>query len=227
MELLVAERLDRLMHHVSVPTKNTKHTVSINLEQSLNSIISCAGKWFFPAADESVFNSIGTGLDAPLVVDSGASCCITPHREDFTSYGTKYTIKLKAYHMPGASVRLLSPQSLYTSIKGSDGHQDATKYTMYIPSADGDITLEATYGRANLLLLQMSSPTDTRCLWSRTFAFPAVDQTSWAHGIASARNQNLTAACCPEGSPPMAFQTLSCGHVIHPQPVSSEENCQG
>ena len=147
MELLVAERLDRLMHHVSVPTKNTKHTVPINLEQSLNSIISCAGKWFFPAADESVFNSIGTGLDAPLVVDSGASCCITPHREDFTSYGTskvkvkdlsgvnrvagegminwkvldsygaEYTIKLKAYHMPGASVRLLSPQSLYTSIK--------------------------------------------------------------------------------------------------------------
>ena len=224
MELLVAERLDRLMHHVSVPTKNTKHTVSINLEQSLNSIISCAGKWFFPAADESVFNSIGTGLDAPLVVDSGASCCITPHREDFTSYGTskvkvkdlsgvnrvagegminwkvldsygaEYTIKLKAYHMPGASVRLLSPQSLYTSIKGSDGHQDATKYTMYIPSVDGDITLEATYGRANLPLLQMSSPTDTRCLWSRTFAFPAGDQTSWAHGIASARNQNLTAA---------------------------------
>ena len=153
MELLVTERLDRLMHHVSVPSKNTKHTVSINLEQSLNSIISCASKWFFPAADESVFNSIGTGLDAPLVVDSGASCCITPHREDFTSYGTskvkvkdlsgvnrvagegtinwkvldsygaEYTIKLKAYHMPGASVRLLSPQSLYTSIKGSDGHQ--------------------------------------------------------------------------------------------------------
>eukprot|EP00956_Cyclotella_meneghiniana_P025472 scaffold53260_cov53-Cyclotella_meneghiniana.AAC.1 len=110
------------------------------------------------------------------------------------SYGAEYTIKLKAYHMPGASVRLLSPQSLYTSIKGSDGHQDATKYTMYIPSVDGDITLEATYGRANLPLLQMSSPTDTRCLWSRTFAFPAVDQTSWAHGIASARNQNLTAA---------------------------------
>eukprot|EP00956_Cyclotella_meneghiniana_P008045 scaffold10719_cov37-Cyclotella_meneghiniana.AAC.1 len=213
------------MHHVSVPSKNTKHTVSINLEQSLNSIISCAGKWFFPAADESVFNSIGTGLDAPLVVDSGASCCITPHREGFTSYstskvkvkdlsgvnrvagegminwkvldsyGAKYTIKLKAYHMPGASVQLLSPQSLYTSIKGSDGHQDATKYTMYnIPSATGDVTLEATYGRANLPLLQMSSPTYTRCLWSSTFAFLAVDQTSWARGIASARNQNLTAA---------------------------------
>eukprot|EP00956_Cyclotella_meneghiniana_P041393 scaffold225306_cov23-Cyclotella_meneghiniana.AAC.1 len=40
----------------------------------------------------------------------------------------------------------------------------------------------------------MSSPTYTRCLWSSTFAFPAVDQTSWARGIASARNQNLTAA---------------------------------
>eukprot|EP00956_Cyclotella_meneghiniana_P029850 scaffold73607_cov46-Cyclotella_meneghiniana.AAC.1 len=110
-------------------------------------------------------------------------------------YGAEYTIKLKAYHMPGASVRLLSPQSLYTSIKGSDGHQqDATKYTMYIPSATGDVTLEATYRRANLPLLQMSSPTYTRCLWSSTFAFPAVDQTSWARGIASAGNQNLTAA---------------------------------
>eukprot|EP00956_Cyclotella_meneghiniana_P000642 scaffold692_cov55-Cyclotella_meneghiniana.AAC.4 len=78
------------------------------------------------------------------------------------SYGAEYTIKLKAYHMPGASVRLLSLQSLYTSIKGSDGHQDATKYTMYIPSVTGDVTLEATYGRANLPLLQMSSPTYTR-----------------------------------------------------------------
>lgn len=59
-----------------------------------------AGRWFFPAADESVFNSIGTGLDAPLIVDSGASCCITPHREDFTSYGTS---KVKVKYLSGVN----------------------------------------------------------------------------------------------------------------------------
>eukprot|EP00956_Cyclotella_meneghiniana_P042103 scaffold248355_cov50-Cyclotella_meneghiniana.AAC.4 len=149
--------------------------------------------------EETVFNSIGAGTDAPLIVDSGASCCITPHHGDFLSYGdskvkvkdlsgvnkiagegtvswtvidrfgAQQTLELKAYHIPTASVRLLSPQSVFHTIKGSDGHQNALKYTLCIPSDSGDIILDAPYGRANLPLLHMSSATET-CLWSSMFA---------------------------------------------------------
>ena len=37
----------------------------------------------FPAMMESVFNSIGSLNEPPLVVDTGASCCISPCRSDF------------------------------------------------------------------------------------------------------------------------------------------------
>lgn len=227
LQLLITERLDRLHHHVTIPKRKKKHSVAVDLRRSQRSIIATASKWFIPAADESVFNSIGSGIDAPLIVDSGASCCITPHKEDFTSYvpskvkvkdlsgvnkvagegliswkvvdrfGAEHELELKAYHMPGASVRLLSPQSVFNTIKGSDGHQNALKYTLCIPSEAGDIILDANYGRANLPLLQMSSSSTSQCLWSSMFAFSATnkqDQNSWARGITHAWNLNLTAA---------------------------------
>lgn len=62
-------------------------------------------------------------------------------------------LSIKAHHMPKASVRLLSPQALYKSVKGSDGHQDAVKYTLMMPN---DVFLDAPYGTANLPILPMS-----------------------------------------------------------------------
>jgi hypothetical protein len=166
MRLLLAEWIDKIMRskvkkkrRVSIDLKHCKQQISIN-----------AGRWFFPAADESAFNSLCDGFDAPLIVDWGASCCISPHREDFISYsdskvkvkdlsgsnkvagegmikwkvldkdGLEVELELKAYHMPNASVRLLSPQAMIKSIEGTKGFQDVLKYTLKIP---GGITLEA------------------------------------------------------------------------------------
>jgi hypothetical protein len=217
MRLLLAERIDRVMIRSKL---KKKRRVSVHLEQCRQQISVSAGRWFFPAADESVFNSLCDGFDAPLIVDTGASCCISPHREDFITYsdskvkvkdlsgsnkvagegmvkwkvldkdGLEVELELKAYHMPNASVRLLSPQSMIKSIEGTKGFQDVLKYTLKIP---GGIILEAPYGRANLPLLPLSSK-DKSCFWSRCFNMEDDSADDWAKLITSASNQNLTAA---------------------------------
>jgi hypothetical protein len=191
MRLLLAERIDKIMIRSKM---RKKRRVSVDLKQCKQQISVSAGRWLFPAADESVFNSLCDGFDAPLIVDSGASCCISPHREDFITYsdskvkvkdlsgsnkvagegmikwkvldkdGLEVELELKAYHMPNASVRLLSPQSMIKSIEGTKGFQDVLKYTLKIP---GGIALEAPYGRANL-----------------PYCFPSAAKTSLAFGLA-------------------------------------------
>jgi hypothetical protein len=49
----------------------------------------------FPAMMESVFNSIGSVAGPPLVVDTGALCCISPCRDDFIEYTTDSSVKIK------------------------------------------------------------------------------------------------------------------------------------
>jgi hypothetical protein len=142
MRMLVTERIDQLLFKRCLkPFK-----VSVDLSFCRRRLLQFAGAnlGLFPAVMESVFNSIG-GLDGPpLVVDTGASCCITPCRSDFVEYTTKSSVKIKdlyglnkvageglvrwfvldrfgrehalemrAYHIPHASVRLLSPQSFF------------------------------------------------------------------------------------------------------------------
>ena len=98
---------------------------------------------------------------------------------------------MKGYHMPNASVRLLSPQSLFDAI-GGHGVQDREKYSLRLP---GDIQLDAPYGHANLPVLPMveqhHAPT---CLWARSFAFNADDKSIWSDNILAAANQNLSLA---------------------------------
>jgi hypothetical protein len=90
-----------------------------------------------PGCFNSMFNNSHL-----LIIDSGASVCITPHRSDFISYqknnmkikdisssnivagegllrwniadvaGRTVTLELPGYHVPGTEVRLLSPQVL-------------------------------------------------------------------------------------------------------------------
>ncbi|EJK71687.1 hypothetical protein THAOC_06848, partial [Thalassiosira oceanica] len=86
---------------------------------------------------------------APLIVDTGASICVTPDRDDFVSYepcnaeikdlsskntvagrglvrwtvldsrGLPCTLQAQAYHVPGTDVRLLSPQRLFDHMGGT------------------------------------------------------------------------------------------------------------
>jgi hypothetical protein len=105
-------------------------------------------------------------------------------------FGREVVLQLHAYHMPLASVRLLSPQALFNSIDGCDGHQNAKMYVIKMPD---DMILEAPYGKANLPLLQLSNSVDS-CLWAKIFAFNVDDKIDWKKAILDASNQNLTAA---------------------------------
>eukprot|EP00956_Cyclotella_meneghiniana_P018651 scaffold31189_cov72-Cyclotella_meneghiniana.AAC.2 len=100
LQLLVVERPDRLNHHVMSPERYGKHVASVNVRKARDDILASAIQWSFPATDETVFNSLGTGIEAPLIVDSGASCCITPHRDDFVSYGAS---KVKVKDLSGVN----------------------------------------------------------------------------------------------------------------------------
>ena len=59
-------------------------SVSVDWQSCRSSLLSSALDHFvFPAMMETVLNLIG-GIDSfPLIVDSGASCCISPWHEDF------------------------------------------------------------------------------------------------------------------------------------------------
>jgi hypothetical protein len=100
----------------------------------------------------SCFSTITSTANPPLIVDTGASVCITPLRTDFHTYhestmqikdlsssntvagegllrwnvvdvnGNSVTITLPGYHIPTAEVRLLSPQ-LLLSRNGGYSHQ--------------------------------------------------------------------------------------------------------
>jgi hypothetical protein len=92
--------------------------------------------------------------------------------------GEEVEINLRAYHMPRASVRLLSPQSPYKLVSGSDGHQDAVKYTIRLP---GGITIHAPYGLANLPSLPVGGKKDQSAgFWNQCFSFSADDSDTWA-----------------------------------------------
>jgi hypothetical protein len=154
MRMLLSERLDQMVIRPSV----SQNRVSVHLGRCRQWMREFANSNLlsFPALLESVFNSIGNDGRIPLVVDTGASCCISPCPGDFVEYtsDTKATIKdlsgvntvagedivhwrvrdrfgrehvmeMKAYHIPHASVRLLSPQLVFQSV-GGDGMQDNT-----------------------------------------------------------------------------------------------------
>jgi hypothetical protein len=134
-------------------------------------------------AVESAFNSLGQMTTTPLIVDSGASCCISPHCEDFATYSTssvkikdlsginkvegeglitwhvldkfgrKCSINLCSYHVPTALVHLISPQCVFQTFRGSHESQDGEQYVLRLMNGS---VLEAPYGSANLPILQLS-----------------------------------------------------------------------
>jgi hypothetical protein len=100
MKLLLTERMDRALFQ----SKPRKRRVSVNLKkcrwQLSTSIFGQALLSIFPAVDELIFNSICAKSDAPLIVDTGASCCITPNRDDFVTY---YNSKAKVKDLSGVN----------------------------------------------------------------------------------------------------------------------------
>lgn len=221
MALLFSERMDRLV----LRSKLHRHRVSVDLQRCRSSILryvaaDCTN--LFPAAIETVLNTFGPS-SSPLIVDSGASCCISPHKEDFISYapstvkikdlsgsnsvagcglvkwtvldqyGRPHNIEILAYHVPKASVRLISPQCVYqTKGLGGNGIQNEHSYTMVL---DSGASFAASYGRANLPILPLESlQTNYTCFWTQCFGVAATEEHDWSVHIfnASKQNKNLT-----------------------------------
>ena len=216
---LILERLDQL----APCSRISPRRVSVSLDgcRPMMRDFALSNMCLFPAIMETVLNSIGPLQSQPLIVDTGASCCISPNRADFIHYtaskaqvrdlsGTNkvagegiirwvvkdhfhrdHVIEMKGYHMPNASVRLLSPQSLFDAV-GGHGVQNREKYSLHLP---GDIQLDAPYGRANLPVLPLvDSDYHPTCLWAKCFAFSADDKSIWSDNILAAANQNLSLA---------------------------------
>eukprot|EP00804_Cyclotella_cryptica_P018090 CCRYP_017614-RA/>CCRYP_017614-RA protein AED:0.43 eAED:0.20 QI:0/0/0/1/0/0/2/0/735 len=213
---LALERHDRhRFRHVK-----SWRTVSVHLRHCWESLRShTLSEFCLPAIIESVFNTIAPD-GSPLIVDSRASCCISPHRNDFVEYhpssvrikdvlglnsvagqgvvqwlvrdvnGRKCKLLLPGYHVPQASVWLLSPQSLFRAV-GGEGHQTVDKFRLSL--ANG-ITLDAPYGHANLLTLPLATSQDKHCLWQQCFAFSSSDSAAWAPNVIATSNQNLSLA---------------------------------
>eukprot|EP00804_Cyclotella_cryptica_P024840 CCRYP_001779-RA/>CCRYP_001779-RA protein AED:0.06 eAED:0.06 QI:0/0/0/1/0/0/3/0/1231 len=151
------ERIDRLRFRAI----SRQRSVAIDLASCrANLLASSVDCFMFPAMMETVLNAVGGASAIPLIMDSGASCCISPCRADFgpdysTSdvkitdlsstntvkgkglltwrvldiHGKEVEIQLPGYHVPSASVRLLSPQCLLSvdSIGGRHATQDASR----------------------------------------------------------------------------------------------------
>ena len=161
-----------------------------------------------------------TSDKTPLIIDTGASVCISPHRSDFITYkksklkirdlsasnsvagegyvrwtvrdksGALVHLELPAYHMPKAEVRLLSPQVLLT-LAGGESRQTASGVHICLGSG---IELAAPIcPRSNLPILAFHCHTDSapRSFWSDAFAFTATDVSQ---SVLDDSNVNLSAA---------------------------------
>ena len=142
---------------------------------------------YFSLLDNASCYSVST-VKPPLIVDTGASVCITPLKSDFETYrpstmqikdlsssnkvagegliswhvvttdGKQTTLKLPGFHIPTAEVRLLSPQLLLHQA-GGYSHQTSSKVHIHLDSGED---MDANYcprTRLPMLRLLHNEPT--------------------------------------------------------------------
>jgi hypothetical protein len=141
----------------------------------------------FSSFDKPMCLSLKT-IRTSLIIDSGASVCITPFKTDFVSYkpsttkikdlssqvagkgivkwsfrdkdGTSVHIEVPGYHMPKSEVRLLSPQVLLQTI---GGHSNQTANGIDI-SLNNGINISVTYCKqSNLPIIPLLLRTEMSC----------------------------------------------------------------
>jgi hypothetical protein len=155
-------------------------------------------------------------------MDTGASCCVSPCKEDFIEYhdskvkitdlsatnsvageglicwkvldasGNVQVIDVKGSHVPRASVQLLSPQAIIHLDKSGETRAEQGLTDFRIIMKDGTILL-APYGRANLPVLPIDVEGKSN-IWTYTFSFSASDRDIWKRNVLDEMNQNLSLA---------------------------------
>jgi hypothetical protein len=156
-----------------------------------------------------------------VIIDSGASVCISPHRLDFITYNESkmkiknlsssnqvageriiqwsikdhrresVTVELLGYHIPKAEVRLLSPQVLLRTI-GGQALQTTTNIEITL---DNGIELCATFcPRSNLPILSLTTKfQEKNKFWDNAFGY-TLSNVSNMHSILSQVNTNLSSS---------------------------------
>ena len=167
-------------------------------------------------------NNILTKEQYQLIVDTGASVCITPCRHDFISYrpskvkikdlsksnsvegegvlrwvimdtdGNPCTIELPGYHIPSADVKLLSPQVLL-ALNCGQLIQTEKKVTI---SLENGPTFDANYHPSNNLPYLQLAPANESSFWASSFDVNnlSTNDFSRACNIMAANNSNLSEA---------------------------------
>ncbi len=190
-------------------SKEKRERVSVNLRSALISSLE------YPTCFSS------SSVEQEIVINTGASVWISPHKEDFTTYvssnmkikdlsstntvagegiirwdlqdekGYTVTIEGLGYHIPAAKVRLLSPQVL---IKKDGGHATISPEGICIRLAN-NITLFGRYcGRSNLPLIPMANTKKQRfSFWNEAFSLN-VNEPSMLRNILGDNNTNLSAS---------------------------------
>ena len=161
--------------------------------------------------------------DIPLIVDTGASVCITPCREDFVTYqpskikirdlsssnkvagegmvrwvvkdeqGELVTLELPGYHIPKAEVRLLSPQVLFGLVAGDM----CLSRDKVIFGLDSGLNFAASFcPRSRLPVLRLFQGKCNKGFFADAFAFTNQDVTSLADNekLIQSSNTNLSAS---------------------------------
>jgi hypothetical protein len=140
-----------------------------------------------------------TAVRSSVIIDSGASVCISPYQSDFITYnksnmkikdlsssnqvsgegilcwsvqdthGASVVIELMGYHIPNAEVCLLSPQVLLNTI-GSEAIQTVQGIDIIL---DNGFNVNAKFcPRSNLPLIPLSLMNDRKyCFWNDAFGF--------------------------------------------------------
>ena len=179
---------------------------------------------FFTMLEQhSAFNAQGLHSTPKLIVDSGASKCITPLRSDFIKYypstavihglsancnvsgegiinwqvidnnGNQVSIQLPGYHIPSAEVRLLSPQEYFRRF-GGHSVMTAFKITLHLITKH---VLEAPFcPQTNLPCLTTIEQANKSqsSFWTSTFDFTTADALAYPTLLSSENNTNISAA---------------------------------
>jgi hypothetical protein len=159
-----------------------------------------------------------------VIIDTGASVCISPHQSDFGTYasskmkikdlyssnqiageglihwslhnanGTVVTIELMGYHIPNTDICFLSPQVLIPTL---GGHAFLNNQGMDI-SLDNGTVLSANYCPCtNLPMVLLALSTSTRyCSWSDAFGYSvqAYNEIDDIKSVLHQKNSNLSSS---------------------------------